>query len=104
MVAIPAEAARDFFRGNLWSDSGRGFGCSTLPGAAVWAGGAGPGHPTERTAALRADAACGSKGEVWRAGYRSNRVAAVCERWGTGGAGEKSSGRKNAGARGHHAL
>src|ERR1700737_3691576 len=91
MVGVPAGETGDFFRGNLWGDFGRGGRRPGLQGAAIRARGAGPGHSTGRTGALRTGATCGSTGEVRRADYRTNRVAAVCERRGIAGTGEKSS-------------
>src|SRR5438309_6595267 len=104
IVAVSADEARDFLRGNLWSDFGRGLRRSSLPGAPICASGAGPGHPSGRAPALRARAACGSAGEERRIHDGTIRVAAVCERCGIAGPGEKSLGRKTDGAQSHQAT
>src|SRR5260370_35013212 len=104
MGGVPGGETGDLFRGNLWGDFGRGGRRPGFPGAAIRARGAGPGHSTGRTGALRTGAACGSTGEVRRAQYRTNRVAAVCERCGIAGTGEKRSRWKRGGAEGHQAA
>src|SRR6267378_3496775 len=104
MVAVPAVEAGDIVRRNLWSDSGRGVSGPGAPGAAVCAGGAGPGHSSGRTAALRAGAACGSAAEVRRTDDRTNRGDAVRVRCGIARAGKKSARRKTDGAQSDQAA
>src|SRR6266566_3195828 len=52
MVTIPAKAAGDNVRGNLWGSFGRRFGGSGFSGATICAGGAGPRHSARGAAAL----------------------------------------------------
>jgi len=98
MVAyIPAEAARHFFRGNLWSDSGpRPLVVLVLPGSAIcaWRCRTGSFELEER---LRYEQVLSAESarEVRRAGYRSNRIAAVCLRCGIAGTGAKKFWTKN---------